>query len=366
MGSTGGIVGDNNIPPLDEQSDDIEDIIYGKKKRTGDIQDIDMDGGDEEISPVSATVDLIVALSQIFLKDTEIGVIIETFSPLLKKFGEKIFGDDDLDFEIGNQESADDSDYVDSSSDTQSGTLTGGASEIEDSSIYQDYTTGEPVVDVSTPEKVEKLMYPDEIAGVKRGEPKSLLDVAQRGVNPKYCSEEDIEGEYSNNCQSCVVAAELMIRGYNVEAVGASNPIAQELKSSNVTAYIDPETGKECAYDTIYYNEISCYDYLEKNVKVGERYELSYNDPLENQNGKMLSEYEKNGHVVIITRDDKYGLILYDPQNNEMVEGVKVKKFLEPQFQYKTPVIAPKILRIDNKLLNPKYVNAVVRKRNVY
>ena len=32
MGSTGGIVGDNNIPPMDEQSDDIEDIIYGKKR----------------------------------------------------------------------------------------------------------------------------------------------------------------------------------------------------------------------------------------------------------------------------------------------------------------------------------------------
>ena len=118
MGSTGGIVGDNNIPPMDEQSDDIEDIIYGKKKRTGDIQASDMEGGDEEISPVSATVDLIVALSQIFLKDTEIGEIIEAFAPVIKAIGEKVFGDDDLDFEIGNQESADDSDYVDSSSDT--------------------------------------------------------------------------------------------------------------------------------------------------------------------------------------------------------------------------------------------------------
>ena len=77
-----------------------------------------MDGGDEEISPVSATVDLIVALSQIFLKDTEIGEIIEAFAPVIKAIGEKVFGDDDLDFEIGNQESADDSDYVDSSSDT--------------------------------------------------------------------------------------------------------------------------------------------------------------------------------------------------------------------------------------------------------
>ena len=153
MGSTGGIIGDNNIPPMDEQSDDIEDIIYGKKKRTGDIQDIDMDGGDEEITPVSATVDLIVALSQIFLKDTEIGEIIEAFAPVIKAIGEKVFGDDDLDFEIDDQYSEQAEESIDSPENVQTdssinpieqisepngleGTLTGGASEI--SAIKED------------------------------------------------------------------------------------------------------------------------------------------------------------------------------------------------------------------------------------
>ena len=152
IGSTGGIVGDNNIPPMDEQSDDIEDIIYGKKKRTGDIQDIDMDGGDEEISPVSATVDLIVALSQIFLKDTEIGEIIEAFAPVIKAIGEKVFGDDDLDFEIDDQYSEQAEESIDSPENVQTdssinpieqisepngleGTLTGGASEINNQKI---------------------------------------------------------------------------------------------------------------------------------------------------------------------------------------------------------------------------------------
>ena len=251
-------------------------------------------------------------------------------------------------------------------SSAQSGKSTGGASELENDLKYSDITTGEPIVDVSTPEKIQKLMYPDEIAGVKRGKPKTFEQMMQMGVNPKYMSEEDTDGEYSKNCQLCVIAAELIIRGYDVEAVGASNPISKELRPSNVTVYLDPMTGKSCVPDIILTNEISCYDYLDKNVKVGQRYELSFNTPTESGNSDYDKEHENDGHVVIITRDEDGKLKYYDPQQYDYHEGEDIKDFLTSWFQYKTPVIAPKILRIDDKLLNPKYINAVVKSRAAY
>ena len=211
----------------------------------------------------------------------------------------------------------------------------------------------------------DKRMYPDEIAGVKRGEPKTFEQMMQQGVNPKYMSEKDENDEYSKNCQSCTVAAELVIRGYDVEAGPYSTPEAKELGSNGNTAYLDPETGEECVADIIYTNEIDCYDYLEQNVKQGERYELAYNTPKESGDKEYDKEHENDGHVVLITRNEKGEILYYDPQRYERFEGKAARDFISTWFQYEHIISAPpRILRIDNKALNPKYVNAVVRKRS--
>lgn len=228
----------------------------------------------------------------------------------------------------------------------------------QDSQTQQKQT---PAPELAMP-KDEKL-YPKEIAGVKRGKPKTFEEMAKQGVNPNFGSPEDTEGDYSDNCQSCTVAAELVIRGYDVEAGPYSTPEAKDLGHSSKSAYLDPETGEECVPDIIYYNEISCIDYLEQNVKQGERYELSYNTPTESGNLEYDKEHEYDGHVVIITRNKNNELEYYDPQNGERARGKGVKDILEPNFQYKNPVAPPRILRIDDKALNPTYVNSVVRKR---
>ena len=186
----------------------------------------------------------------------------------------------------------------------------------------------------------------------------------QQGVNPKYMGEEDVDGEYSNNCQSCTVAAELVIRGYDVEAGPYSTPEAHELGSNGQTAYLDPKTGEECVRDIIYTNEIDCNDYLEQNVKQGERYELIYNTPTESGDKIFDSKNEDRGHSVLITRDDKGMLLYYDPQEYKTFEGENAKKYISTWFQYENTVVSPpRILRVDDKALNPKYVNKVVRKR---
>ena len=212
--------------------------------------------------------------------------------------------------------------------------------------------------------KKEKMMYPDEVAGVKRGEPKTFEQMMQQGVNPNYMSEEDENGDYSKNCQSCTVAAELVIRGYDVEAAPYSTPEAQELSQNGHTAYLDPETGEECVPDIIYTNEIDCYDYLEQNVKQGERYELSYNTPTESGDTNKDRENEDRGHSVLITRNNNGELLYYDPQGYKQFEGESAKNYISTWFQYEHTVVAPpRILRVDDKGLNPKYVNSVIRKR---
>ena len=111
--------------------------------------------------------------------------------------------------------------------------------------------------------------------------------------------------------------------------------------------------------------KLSCTDYLEKNVKQGERYELSYNTPTESGNAKFDKENENKAHAVLITRDSKNQLEYYDPQNGEHLKGNGAKDYINSWFQYEHTVVAPpRILRIDDKALNPKYVNKVVKKRN--
>ena len=62
MGSTGGIAGDTPQVIMDgpNRQKDIDDILNGKKKPE-DVQDVE-GGDDEEITPVSATVDLVVGV----------------------------------------------------------------------------------------------------------------------------------------------------------------------------------------------------------------------------------------------------------------------------------------------------------------
>lgn len=260
------------------------------------------------------------------------------------------------------------------SSPADSGTSTGGASEVNEpiqerqelqpDENIQEQNQGNKEQTEQAEKEMDERLYPEEIAGVKRGEPKTFEQMVQQGVNPKYMSEEDDKGDYSDNCQSCTVAAELVIRGYDVEAGPYSTQEAKELGNNGETAYLDPETGKKCVADIIYTNEIDCYDYLETNVKQGERYELTYNTPTESGNLEYDKEHEYDGHVVIITRNENNELEYYDPQNGERERGKGVKAILEPNFQYKNPVAPPRILRIDDKALNPKYVNKVVKKRN--
>ena len=200
---------------------------------------------------------------------------------------------------------------------------------------------------------------PGEIAGVKHGEPKTFIEMMQQGVNPKYRDNEDNNGSYSKNCQSCNVACELVIRGYDVEASSYETPESVELSKNGQSAYLDKETGEMCEPKEILLPINEYYDFVEDMVQKGARYEFSYHITPE---GAEYSNTES--HTVFMTRLDNGKIIIYDGQNGETAYGEQeVKSYINSFINEDNTKYPPKILRVDDKQVNPYYTNKVVRAR---
>ena len=198
---------------------------------------------------------------------------------------------------------------------------------------------------------------PDEIAGVKRGEPKTFYEMMQQGVNPNYQSQEDADDRYSNNCQSCNVACELVMRGYDVEANSYDNSTAHELAKTENSAYLDPITGGKCIPEKIDIEKVDCSEYIDANVKVGERYEFSYRITPEKDDYSSTE-----AHTVFMTRMDNGKLLIYDGQNGEIAyDKAEVKSYIDSHVNDDNTVFFPRLLRVDNKKVNPYYTDKVVR-----
>ena len=198
---------------------------------------------------------------------------------------------------------------------------------------------------------------PDEIAGVKKGEPKTFYEMMQQGVNPNYRSQEDANDQYSTNCQSCNVACELVMRGYNVEANSYDNPVAHELAKTENSAYLDPITGEKCVPNEIDLERVDCSEYINETVKVEERYEFSFHIT-----PKKDDFSSTDSHTVFLTRMDNDELLIYDGQDGNIAYGEKeVKSYVDSHVNDENTVFFPRLLRVDDKKVNPYYTNKVVR-----
>ena len=349
---TGGIAGDEPPVIMDEAVKHDSDMLNHDNQISQDEE-----SGDEDISPVSAIIDVIAAIMQLIFKDGEVGGIVQTIAPILKVFGEKIFSDDYLEESESKTEETSEAESEPTEKPEPDDKLTGGASEIEKDT---DYTEDEPIVDVSTPEKVQKLMYPDEIAGVKRGEPKTLLQVAQIGVNPNFNPESEGE-DYSINCSSAVFAADIQSRGYDVQAVPGNDAKVKELSADISCGYLNPKTGELCSPEVISVDEgESCYNYIQEKFPNDSRGILRYKIKLD------AKDYEsQDGHRVLVGKGKNGDIIFFDPQDNEYHEGADAKKYMDSWINKNTidQDSYTFILRIDDKIPDPYYIHEVVRKR---
>lgn len=203
-------------------------------------------------------------------------------------------------------------------------------------------------------ERKDKGLFPDEIAGVKRGNEMTREEANGGKPNPNFKQGHG----YKTNCQSCVVAYEARLRGYNVQALpNTESSVFKKLSVRTNLAWIDPATGKhpEYMYDDTATTAKKFLSFLENNIKSKQRYTLQF----------TWKGGRSSGHIVCIDRDASGKLRIYDPQNGVTYTGGNVAKYLG-QIKYTMTVhghkmpTRPKVLRVDDKWFNIDIVNQIL------
>lgn len=215
-------------------------------------------------------------------------------------------------------------------------------------------------------EPKEDPLKPKELAGVKRGEEMSFDDANQGRGNSKY----RIERGCDINCQSCVVAHEARLRGYDVTAkANFKNPTAERVARQTNLAWINPETQAPVDYitdRTQLYNPKKFMDFMHNTLKEGERYTLEFSWKGRSNYGHIISLYTEKGKIVF-----------YDPQSGRLYkEGTLVNtggkdkdiillylsrlKWQRTVRGYKF-YTTPKIMRVDNAVIEPNIAKDILR-----
>ena len=206
--------------------------------------------------------------------------------------------------------------------------------------------------------KLDKELYPDTLAGVKRGELMSFEDADTGKVNPKFGKQ-----GYSDNCQTCVVVFEARLRGFDVEATPFQmGSMTDTLSKKTNLAWIDPKTRKPPQYiqDKTKLSAKEYLGFIDKTVKQGERYTIEFD-----WKGK------RSGHIVNLDRTDEGLLRIKDNQSDKEYIGEKAvlkylkrMKYSETIYGYRMPAV-PKLLRIDRLIIDPDVAKKVMKARGL-
>ena len=180
------------------------------------------------------------------------------------------------------------------------------------------------------------------IAGVQQGTPMTFKEADGGAPNPNFKQDVAFGGNlfgYTTNCQTCVVAFEARMRGYDVRALPNNrNPYIKDLSHRTNLAYVDAY-GNNPSYIT---------------PKRGER-KLSFIERAVGNKGRYTLEFDNvhglDGHIISVFRD-KGKLIMYDPQNGRLVEDHK---------KYLRDCSSLKILRVDNVDFDKTYVDYILK-----
>lgn len=195
---------------------------------------------------------------------------------------------------------------------------------------------------------------PDTLGGVQRGEEMSFDEANNRAANPGYRAGSGT----SQNCQSCVVAHEARIRGYDVEAESfTNNKTAKILSEDTRAAWVDPKTGAfpnfiEWDYNKTY-DKYSFSDFLQEKVEANGRYTMEF----QWKNAKC-------GHIINIDRDENGLLRFYDAQTGKKytkdwaIDDLLGKMKYTDKFGRPDP---PHLLRVDNLAFRENVVNDILK-----
>lgn len=198
---------------------------------------------------------------------------------------------------------------------------------------------------------------PDSINGAQRGEPMTREQANGNHVNPNYFKEPG----YRVNCQSCVVAFEARLRGYDVQTKpNHKNPTAEMLSRDTRLAWKDPVTGKKPDFitDVSVTTAKKCKAWMENTIQPGERYTFSH--------GWKGRKY--TGHIISADKDENGELRLYDPQNGKTMKGADIDAYLS-NAKFTTTVYGMKIprarlTRVDNMQIDPTVADGIMEAKS--
>lgn len=185
----------------------------------------------------------------------------------------------------------------------------------------------------------------EHIAGVKVAEPMSFEQADSGNPNP-YLNAKGLYG-YKNNCQTCVVAFEARLRGYDVRALpNNKNKYILKLSHNTGLAYVTQTGTPPTVNDYIYtpYG-VDPINHLQDVIQEGKRYSIRWT--WANKPGK--------GHIICVSKE-KGQLRFYDPQRNTIRNSEEFKKYISNRI-----LNGFEILRVDNLEFNPKYIDYILK-----
>lgn len=215
--------------------------------------------------------------------------------------------------------------------------------------------TAEKKPDKKQPTK-SKQGDPATLAGVERGDEMTRAQANEGKVNPGFMEKRGC----TTNCQSCVVAFEARLRGYDVQTKGNhENPTAKMLSRQTNKAWIDPATGKnpEFIQDQSVTTAKRCKTWMNDTIQTGERYTFEF--PWRGRGN--------TGHIISVDKDSSGALRFYDPQNGKTYKGAEIDSYLglikfSRTYNIGGRLVVPlaKMLRVDNLQIDPNIASGIM------
>lgn len=206
------------------------------------------------------------------------------------------------------------------------------------------------------PEIVKNNKDLDRVLPVMQGQIMNFTEADSGRANPHYSDADAKEMGYLLNCQTCTVAYELRRRGFRVEALPNKGNELYKVwcakKNFNwQDRFLNPDgsrpimTRPHQLQDSIKAKT----EFIEDGTKDEGRYELYLE-------WKKRKADEPSAHVMVVERQKGGNLLWLDPQSGKHGSAEVFKNFLK-----RAKPISLRLLRIDNKMINPKFAERFKR-----
>ena len=192
--------------------------------------------------------------------------------------------------------------------------------------------------------------------GIKRGKEMTFEEANELRGNINFGK----GYEYGVNCQSCVVSNELRRRGYDVTALPnlkKAGNIPYELSGKTNWAWIDPKT----MTTPVKKKAGGVYDITRTGALKSKNISALTKDIIElvKEPGRYHIDFSwksgNSGHIITLEKKTDWKIVIYDPQNGEIVNWANLSKRIKLQN-------GVNVLRVDNLLVNTDIINGVVKK----